>query len=128
MYKNYNQWNELKKLIDDSGTNNLYFYEREIWWCSIGLNVGVEINGKHELFERPVLILKVFNKDMVWCLPVTSTIKKSKFYYIFKFDSKIRSINMTQIKTIDSKRLIRKMGVIEESGFDEIRLRLKDLI
>ena len=28
--------------------------EGDIWWCSCGENVGVEINGKSKLFSRPV--------------------------------------------------------------------------
>jgi hypothetical protein len=30
----------------------------DIWWASIGENVGSEINGKSRLFSRPVIIFK----------------------------------------------------------------------
>ncbi len=30
-------------------------------WCSIGINVGDEEDGKNELYERPVLVIKKFN-------------------------------------------------------------------
>lgn len=37
---------------------SLYFKERQIWWASIGQNIGVEANGKNKKYERPVIILK----------------------------------------------------------------------
>jgi hypothetical protein len=37
------------------------FQEREIWWCSVGVNVGHEMDGKHQFDNRPVLIVRTFN-------------------------------------------------------------------
>ena len=31
------------------------FQEREIWWCSVGVNVGHEMDGKNQFYNRPVL-------------------------------------------------------------------------
>lgn len=106
-----------KKII----SRNFYFHERDIWWCSLGLNIGVESNGKNDSFERPVLILKVFNTDMIWCLSITSTIKKPPFYYKLNINDEFRSVVTTQFRTISSKRLLRKVGVVTESDFDEIQ-------
>jgi len=129
MKKDFDEWNNLKKKIDEKQDSvNFYFHEREIWWCSIGINVGIETNGKNEDFERPVLILKVFNRNMIWYLPTTSSIRQSKFYYVFRINDMYKSINITQIKTIDSKRLIRKIGIVEEGDFNKIRHIIKDLI
>jgi hypothetical protein len=41
-----------------------YFKEREIWWTSIGFNVGDEQHGNNDIFERPVLVIKKFNKNI----------------------------------------------------------------
>jgi mRNA interferase MazF len=57
MKKDFRKWHFRKKLVHES-KNIPYFYEREIWWCSIGLNVGYEQDGKNDNFERPVLVLK----------------------------------------------------------------------
>jgi len=60
MPKDFDCWNEIKKGID--GREKIIFCnKREIWWCSLGLNVGVEEDGKNQLFKRPVLVVKVFN-------------------------------------------------------------------
>jgi hypothetical protein len=46
---------EEKKL--HTGTFSRYVHEREVWGCSLGANIGVEADGKHDNFERPVLVL-----------------------------------------------------------------------
>jgi hypothetical protein len=43
MQKDFDKWNTEKKIVDAKIVNTeLFFYAREIWWCSVGLNVGVE--------------------------------------------------------------------------------------
>lgn len=39
--KDFDGWNEKKKKIGED-VCNIYFKEREIWWCSIGINIGYE--------------------------------------------------------------------------------------
>jgi mRNA interferase MazF len=51
------------------------FKERDIWWVSIGVNVGFEEDGKHEKFLRPVLILKKFNKELFLGIPNSDKIQ-----------------------------------------------------
>jgi mRNA interferase MazF len=35
-----------------------YFKNGEIWWCSIGENIGSEMYGKGEFYRRPVLVIR----------------------------------------------------------------------
>lgn len=49
--------------------------EGEIRWCRLGMNIGSETQGKGSYFERPVLILKKFSRDVFLGIPVTSKIK-----------------------------------------------------
>jgi mRNA interferase MazF len=128
--KDFNKWNKIKKETNDKILpEKFFFYEREIWWCSIGKNIGIEANGKQEYFERPVLIIKVFNKEMIWVLPVTSTIKNSPFYHKFRSDSgKMRSIMITQLRVISAKRLRRKIEQMGEEDYKETRRSLLDII
>jgi mRNA interferase MazF len=57
--KNFEGWSKFKQKLDAHETpRSLYFHEREIWWCSLGINVGSEFDGKNELFERPAVIVK----------------------------------------------------------------------
>ncbi len=55
MRKNFDQWNTEKKNIHNR-KNDVFAYPREIWWCALGINVGAEIDGKSDNFERPVLL------------------------------------------------------------------------
>jgi mRNA-degrading endonuclease toxin of MazEF toxin-antitoxin module len=118
MEKDFDSWNEIQKQIDGhSIPQEVFFKEREIWWGSIGVNVGVESNGKNELFERPLLIVRVFNKEMLWVLPITSTIKDSPFYHRFRFDGKDRSVVLSQLRVISSKRLRRHADTLSKRDF-----------
>ena len=41
--KDFDKWNEKKKTIDQKEiSDQTFFNEREIWWGSLGLNVGFE--------------------------------------------------------------------------------------
>ena len=37
--KDFDRWNEQKKKLHD-GEREVLFHEREIWWCSLGVNIG----------------------------------------------------------------------------------------
>ncbi len=63
MKKDFDCWNDIKKKLDES-KKTLFFKERDVWWCSIGLNVGDEENGKNQFFSRPVLVVRKFNNRL----------------------------------------------------------------
>ena len=63
--KDFNGWNIEKQNIESTKKDTLPFHEREIWWCSIGINLGDEQDGKNELYERPVLVIKKFNNKVL---------------------------------------------------------------
>lgn len=129
MDKDFDIWNEEKKLVNNKVTNrDLYFYPREIWWCSAGLNIGVEVDGKNENFERPMLIIKKFNADMVWALPLTTKEKQNKYHYKLEYDNIKSWVILSQIKTISTKRLLRKIGSISEADFKEVIERIQNTL
>ena len=94
--KDFDSWNVVKKYTDTKA-DVIGVHEREVWWISMGLNIGVEINGKHHNFERPVLVLKKFNLQMLWLLPITSQVKDSRFYEKYVFQDKEYYIALTQL-------------------------------
>lgn len=120
MEKEFDQWNEIKKYVHTK-SDNFGVHEREIWWTSFGINIGVEIDGKHEGFERPALVLKKFNRQMVWVLPITTHGKDARFYEKFLFGDKEYFIVLTQPRTVSTKRFVRKIGMISQSDFARIR-------
>lgn len=108
-------WDWTGKKINHNFTNAplVYFYEREIWWAALGKNIGIEVDGKHENFERPVLILKVFSLDLCLILPCTTQEKNVPYLYYFYFNNKKMAVNFSQVRTISSKRLLRKVGRLD---------------
>lgn len=120
------EWTKLKFKIHISDEINFYFKEREIWWCSLGINIGHEQDGKNENFERPVLILKKFNKHILWILPLTRVNKQNKYYFQIEQRGEDSFVVLSQIKLISSKRLTRKMRNVKDNEFAEIKKRIKE--
>ncbi len=113
-------WTKRKIRIQTS-SRTIYFSEREIWWASLGENIGSEENGKHAQFERPVIILKKSSVDLLIAVPVSTVIRKGSWYFTFDFEGGKRSALLVQTRSISSHRLIRRMGTMERGIFLEIR-------
>lgn len=128
MAKQFDDWNELKKKLHDDRPRPL-FKEGEVWWCHIGVNVGVEMDGKDTLFVRPVVIIRKFNHYSFYGLPLTTQFQENhSFYHIFEFNNRRQAANLTQMRLIDSKRLQRRMVDLPESTFAEIKKALIGLL
>lgn len=127
MQKDFDKWNEIKKETERHA-DIFGIHEREIWWVSFGINVGVEIDGKNERFERPTLVIRKFNRQMVWVTPITSQIKDEVFYKKFIFEEKTYFACLTQIRTLSTKRFLRKIGMVAENDFKDIVLRVTDFL
>jgi hypothetical protein len=56
----------------------------DIWWASIGENVGSEINGKSRLFSRPVIIFKKLAHGFYFVIPTTSKSKVGSWFVPFR--------------------------------------------
>ena len=124
MPKNFDSWNEIKKKLD-AREKLIFFNRREIWWCSLGLNVGSEEDGKNQLFERPVLILKVFNGRMLRVAPLTGKTKEDQHHITINYNNRNGSVILSQLKTISSKRLSRKLCRLDEKQFAKVIKGLK---
>lgn len=121
MIKGFENWHKVKPKID-SKENRTIFFEREIWWCNLGVNIGYEQDGKGSQFARPVLILKKYNSKLLLAVPLSSKIKENNPHYLkFSLNQKEQSVLLHQVKTIDSKRLLSKMFRISEAKFNEIK-------
>lgn len=96
--KQFDEWNSVKKEIED--------YHRapvklgEIYWCRIGLNIGVEQDGKGDDFMRPVIIIKKFSDQIVDKTPAQEI--------------------LNQIRPIDTKRLLSSLGQIGTTEVSKI--------
>lgn len=92
------------------------------------MNIGFETDGKHDKFERPILIIKVFNSYTLWILPLTSRDKNGKYYYQMDFEGKRSTIILSQLRLISSKRLLRKIGMLSDNSFRAVKNQVKSFI
>jgi mRNA-degrading endonuclease toxin of MazEF toxin-antitoxin module len=133
MNKDFDSWHKLKSKIQ-ANKSLPSFEEREVWWCSIGANVGVEEDGKNEMFSRPVLIIRKFNHTMFWGVPLTTAKKEDlsaqerQYYYKIKLQGKDGFAMLSQLKTFDSKRLTKIMGKMPTQQIVEIKNALTLLL
>lgn len=125
MTKDFDHWNKVKKEVQKLEKQRL-FKERDIWWCSIGVNVGHETDGKSKEYNRPVLIVKKFNQRLFWGVPLSSKLKNNKHYKEFEFLGKAQSAMLTQMRLMDAKRLNERMGRLARTPFLEIKTHLKN--
>ncbi|TSC62830.1 MAG: hypothetical protein G01um101448_350 [Parcubacteria group bacterium Gr01-1014_48] len=128
MKKDFDTWNKAKKDIHDKGEHKLY-HMREIWWCSLGVNVGFEQDGMGDEQRRPVLILKGLSKETCFVIPLTTAGANHPLRpSIGRVDGKEARVLLSQIRVIDTKRLVRKIGYLDKDIFARIRKAARDLL
>ncbi len=124
--KDFDVWNVRKKEIDESA--EIVFHEREIWWSSIGINVGDEQDGKNDFFERPVLIIKKFNNKLAWVLPMSTKKKEGVYYHPLAYSETSNIVLLSQLRVISSKRFRRYVRKLSRGEFKKIKEKLIGLL
>ncbi len=127
MEKDFDQWNTLKKNINDS-TFSDFVHDREVWWCSLGVNIGFEEDGKNNNFERPVLILKKFNSSMVLAIPLSTQVKNLPYHFPHMHEGQEYAAILSQIRLISTKRLSRMIYRMDSTLFRIIRQTVKEML
>lgn len=112
MPDDFDRWNAIKRATDVAADEHrLYFREGEVWWIRLGRNIGYEVNGKNTEFTRPVLILKKYNQFSFLAAPLTTNDKPNRYRVaVGTFDGKASFATLSQLRNIDSKRLVKKIG------------------
>lgn len=125
MKKDFDNWNNQKKLIHNEGENKFY-HPRDIWWCRLGLNIGYEQDGKDIDFERPILILKAFG-NICLVVPLTTSPRKHEYRIsIGLIEGKEATAILSQIKVVDTKRFSEKIGVLNKEMFSNIQKHIRE--
>ncbi len=123
----YNKWNIKKQNIHFLDNRDIYFKEGDIWWCSIGLNIGDESYGKGRDFRRPILIFKKLSKDLCIALPLTSKLKKGTWFVDIILNNQSRCVMLYQIRVLNKKRFSIKIGEICDDDFNKVKRKLENL-
>lgn len=125
--RDYQKWMSIKARIHNNGRYRT-FSENQIWWCVLGENVGVEINGKGDYYLRPVYIFKKNGKLSFAGIPLTTRAHEGYGYVKFRFKNKETYAVLSQYRTISVFRLLRKMGEADDADIDLIRQGLGDYL
>jgi len=128
MKKDFDGWNKSKKQIDQRAEAPFY-HEREIWWCSLGINVGYEQDGSDGEYRRPVLILRSLSGQTCLVIPLTTSRNRHPMRpSVGKVDEQEARALLSQMRVIDTKRLVRKIEYLDKKIFERIRKAAKDLL
>ncbi len=127
MIKDFESWGKLKKLLDDRADFPT-FQMRDVWWCSIGVNVGNETDGKNDFFNRPVLVLRKFNKHLFLGVPLTTKIKENPYYLSITIHGRNQCAMISQMRSYESKRLTRKLARLDERDFNKVVDSIKKMV
>ena len=124
--KRFSEWIELKSNLHFAG-NYPPVKEGQIWWCAVGENVGVEINGKNNAFSRPVLVMKKLSRYGFMGVPLTSQKHEGSWYVSFVFKDKTQYAALAQVRVFSVSRLYTKMGMVPGSDLQIVRDGFKKL-
>lgn len=128
MQKDFDGWNAHKKKIDGR-IDAPFCHRRELWWCALGTNVGFEQDGAGDEYRRPILVLKSLSKQTFLAIPLTTATKEHPMRPAIGLveDKEARAL-LSQMRVIDTRRLVRKIGYLEQEIFYRIRKAAKDLL
>jgi mRNA interferase MazF len=121
--KRFLEWIGLKEKLHQATHQPPHVSERDLWWASVGENVGSEMNGKSERFSRPVLILKKLAHGFFLIAPTTTQPREGTWYVHVSLKEQDEYVCLNQVRTIDYRRFSSKLGQIDSDNFDAVRER-----
>jgi len=127
MKKDYKLWEPIKRSVHNVRPR-VFFAEREIWSSYLGENIGYEQDGKGASFLRPLLILRKFNNEVCWAVPLTNSLKEGHYYFNFKLREQRSRAIISQVRPVDAKRFKYKIGTISKDEFENLKMKVRQLI
>lgn len=119
--KRFAEWLALKEKLHEKQHKAPLVSEGEIWWASVGENVGSEINGKSGVFSRPVIIYKKLSHSFYLVIPTTTKLKTGSWFIHFRQQGKDMVACLHQSRTIDYRRLSNKLGELDDSDLQKVK-------
>jgi len=119
--KRFLEWIGLKEKLHNNPHKLPLFKEGEVWWCSFGENVGVEVDGKGSKFSRPAIIFKKLSADGFFAIPLSTKIKKGTWYVpITHREIKCVAV-LSQARVLSAKRLLEKYGELDQKDVKAVK-------
>lgn len=127
MTKDFDGWNKVKKQAH--GELPRLYTVREIWWCRLGVNIGTEQDGRGDSFLRPAVILRGFGPDACLIAPLTTSTREHPLRVsVGIVDGRLARANLSQLRVVDTRRLVEKIGFLEKGIFTNTRKAAKGLL
>lgn len=128
MEKRFDDWNIQKKALHGR-LSAPFCHAREMWWCAFGVNVGFEQDGTGAHYDRPTVVLKVLSAQTCLVIPLTKSTHQHPLRLSVGLveDKEARAV-LSQMRVIDTKRLVRKIGFLDHEHFERIRKAAKDML
>ena len=74
-------------------------------------------------------MIRKFNSNLFWGLPLTTQNKQNPYYLKITFMGREQSVIITQLRLMDTKRLYgQAIGKISSSDFEKVRQAIKNLL
>lgn len=127
MIKQFLEWIGLKEKLHLQNYEPPFFKENEIWWCYVGENIGIEMNGKSDKFTRPIFIFKKYDRYSFLGLPLSTQNKKGSWYFPVVFAGIEQVVILSQGRVFDYRRLKGKMGELDTFEVTGVRKAFFDL-
>ena len=124
----YDTWNNLKKQLD-SKEEIITFYQGNIYFMSIGMNIGRESYGKDNLFLRPVLVYKKLTSTTFLGIPLTSKEKNGSYFFQFSYKKNKKSTAMLhQMRVFDIRRTEYLSGKINKNTYQNLEIKVNEFM
>jgi len=117
----FSEWIGLKQRLHEGTQLPPLVSDGDIWWASVGENVGSEINGKSRLFSRPVIIFKKLAHGFYFVIPTTTKPKIGTWFVAFRQANREMFASLHQARAIDHRRLSTKLGQLDDNDLRKVR-------
>ena len=126
MKKDFDKWNIVKKKTN-AERPRLYTV-REIWWCRLGVNIGIEQDGKGKWYARPFVIMRGFGPDACLVIPLTTSPREHALRVpVGSVEGFQARANLSQIRVVDTRHLESKIDFLEKGVFSKLRKAARDM-
>jgi len=129
LYPNsFDKWNVVKQNLNKK-KKPIIFYQGNIYFMSIGKNIGYEVYGKGELFLRPVLVYKKLSKNTFLGIPLTSQEKQGSYFFSFSYKKdQVSTAMLHQMRVFDIERSEYLSGKINKNTYKNLEKKVQDFL
>ncbi|MDP3883053.1 MAG: type II toxin-antitoxin system PemK/MazF family toxin [Candidatus Staskawiczbacteria bacterium] len=127
MEKDFDKWNNIKKKLENLSKKFL-FKTGDIWWMSVGVNIGNESCGKGDIFRRPVLVLRKLSGNSFIGLPLSSKEKTGSWFVDISVNNLKRCVLLYQIRMFNTNRFESRLATLDDNDFKRVKEKLKALL